>query len=408
MDVGFYLGELLMQQGEVSVPGLGYFVQARMSGYYDENEGKFYPPYHKAQFDLQSIDDDDLAEYIAKKKNISVSSAKYFAEKYITSLKQEALIGEVPIGNLGWFYTELTQLTFRPADKIIDDTVFYGFEPVSIKKPGNYEPEIEQVKTELKFPSGFTRQQPPVEVETQAEEETPPTVYPQETATYPRELEEEVGLPLEYLEEETGTGNTTRTALIILTIVVLLSVGVYAFYRYKPDAFSKLIFWRHHTTAIVAPVKPKVTTTPEIDTTENDTLRSDTLRKDSVKTATADTVKKVIVKVQAPKMVTAVAVKKAIVKTEAPKIVTPDTIKGPRFEVIVADCKNMAEADKAMKKLEKRGLTVRIVTDAPGPDIQISAATFKTYHEALKNAVALESSGKVTTDAYPLEIKPKK
>ncbi|NNU34294.1 hypothetical protein HK413_09295 [Mucilaginibacter sp. S1162] len=68
MDVGFYLGELLMQQGEVSVPGLGYFVQVRMSGYYNDNERKFYPPYHQAQFDIQSIDDDALAEYIAVKK----------------------------------------------------------------------------------------------------------------------------------------------------------------------------------------------------------------------------------------------------------------------------------------------------------------------------------------------------
>jgi hypothetical protein len=81
MDVGFYLGELLMQQGEVSVPGLGYFVQVRMSGYYDENERKFYPPYHQAQFDIQSIDDDALAEYIAVKKNISCSIGQIFCRK---------------------------------------------------------------------------------------------------------------------------------------------------------------------------------------------------------------------------------------------------------------------------------------------------------------------------------------
>ena len=135
MDVGFYLGELLMQQGEVSLPGLGYFVRARMSGYYDENEGKFYPPYHKAQFDLQSIDDDDLAEYIAAKKNISIASAKYFLEKYATGLKQDALADEVPIAGLGWFYTGEGQLKFRAADKLVNDTVFYGFEPQDRKYP---------------------------------------------------------------------------------------------------------------------------------------------------------------------------------------------------------------------------------------------------------------------------------
>src|SRR5258706_7618778 len=155
MDVGFYLGELLMQQGEVSVPGLGYFVRARVSSYYDENEGKFYPPYHQVQFDIQSIDNDALAEYIANKKNISLASAKYFFEKYITGLKQDALIGEVPIGNLGWFYTELTKLTFRPTKKIIDDTIFYGFEPVIIKKTANSKPE-EDPNAELILPPKLT------------------------------------------------------------------------------------------------------------------------------------------------------------------------------------------------------------------------------------------------------------
>ncbi|MFD2145681.1 hypothetical protein [Mucilaginibacter antarcticus] len=151
MDVGFYLGELLMQQGEVSVPGLGYFVQVRGSGYYNDEERKFYPPYHQAQFDAQSIDDDALAEYIANKKNISVASARYFCEKYITNLKQQAIISEVQLGNLGWFYTELSQLTFKPADKIIDDTIFYGFEPVSINKDKVITPVEERPKVELNF-----------------------------------------------------------------------------------------------------------------------------------------------------------------------------------------------------------------------------------------------------------------
>jgi len=134
MDVGFYLGELLMQQGEVSVPGLGRFAQARMSGYYDENEGKFYPPYHQAQFNPQLADDNALVEYIAAKKNISVESAGYFAERYIDNLKQQALTEDVPVGNLGAFYTQQEQLIFKPAAKITDDARFYGLEPVSLNK----------------------------------------------------------------------------------------------------------------------------------------------------------------------------------------------------------------------------------------------------------------------------------
>src|SRR5689334_9087291 len=125
MDVGFYLGELLMREGEVSVPGLGYFVQARMSAYYNEEEGKFYPPYYRVQFDPQSIEDDALSVYVAGKKNISPASARYFIEKYILGLTSDALTTEVPVGNIGWFYTNQARLTFRPSKKIFDATAFY-------------------------------------------------------------------------------------------------------------------------------------------------------------------------------------------------------------------------------------------------------------------------------------------
>ncbi len=93
MDVSFYIGELLKQHGEISVPGLGYLVLARVSGYYNEAEGKFYPPHHLVQFDLQQIEDDDtLTQHIADVKNISLASSKYFTEKYINTIKEESLV----------------------------------------------------------------------------------------------------------------------------------------------------------------------------------------------------------------------------------------------------------------------------------------------------------------------------
>ena len=125
MDVGFYLGELLMQQGEVKVPGLGNFSQIRMSAYYDENEELFYPPYNKVHFEPQAdIDNDDLAKYLVSKKSISLSSAKYFIEKYIGNLRQQAIVADVPLGNMGFFYTDRAELSFKATDRLIGNSEF--------------------------------------------------------------------------------------------------------------------------------------------------------------------------------------------------------------------------------------------------------------------------------------------
>ncbi|WP_214069928.1 SPOR domain-containing protein [Mucilaginibacter sp. dw_454] len=283
MDVGFYLGELLMQQGEVSVPGLGYFVQARVSGYYDENERKFYPPYHQAQFDPQSIDDEALSEYIAAKKNISVASARYFAEKYITNLKQQALITEVPLGNLGWFYTELAQLSFRPAAKIIDDSIFYGLEPVKVNKANDVRRFEEQVpKVELNFPGKNIPPKPSVieEVQDSFVQLPPVTEAPvnvQPAAIYENEPQNQVSPeffdPGE--EEETSSG-ALRIVLFALIGIMVIGLGVFALYRYQPDTFAKITFWKHKQVITeTAKTKPALAA-KVVDTLDKDTLRADT------------------------------------------------------------------------------------------------------------------------------------
>ena len=51
MDLSYYLSEILEQQGEVNVPGLGHFAKVRVNGYYNDDEARFYPPYNEIQFD---------------------------------------------------------------------------------------------------------------------------------------------------------------------------------------------------------------------------------------------------------------------------------------------------------------------------------------------------------------------
>ena len=134
MDVSLYISDLLKQNGEITVPGLGFLVRARMSAYYNDAEGKFYPPYHQVQFDPQDIEDDALPQYIAERKNISLASAKYFTEKYIEDIKHEALVKEVSVADLGWFYMNQATMAFKPNNEFTEDASLFGLEPVEIRK----------------------------------------------------------------------------------------------------------------------------------------------------------------------------------------------------------------------------------------------------------------------------------
>jgi len=186
MDVSFYISELLTKHGEISVPGLGYLVKAYVPGHYNEADGKFYPPHYLVQFDPQQLDDDDtLTQYIADVKNISLESSKYFTDKFITEIRENAFIKDVAIADLGWFYTEQGRLLFRPTSAIDNDPAFFGYAPISLKRIGeaSVPPPQTVQEPEINLPpiQDFSQPTPPPPVfdrreETPAAEFTPPPV----------------------------------------------------------------------------------------------------------------------------------------------------------------------------------------------------------------------------------------
>ncbi|HEY0245499.1 MAG TPA: hypothetical protein VGC01_08060, partial [Mucilaginibacter sp.] len=218
MDVSFYISELLQQHGELSIPGLGYLVLARVGGYYNEAEGQFYPPHHQVQFDPQQIDDDAaLTQHIADVKNISLASSKYFTEKYINNLKEDALIKEVALANLGWFYTDQGKLTFRAADITENDPAFFGFAPVKITKL-EQEPVIDQ-HTDAAGANVLT--------ELPINNDLPITDEPYTAATQPETFDEE------------DEFKRSKNWLIFLILLIVLIVAAFGVYRYSPNSVNK-------------------------------------------------------------------------------------------------------------------------------------------------------------------------
>ena len=412
-----------MQQGEVSIPGLGNFERLRMSGYYDENERTFYPPYHRAKFSAGLSDADPLAKYIAQKKHISGASAGYFVEKYVSNIKQEALTGEVAVGNIGWFYTADDQLTFKPADKIPDDSVFYGFEPVGIAKTNHA--EFEDIPT---VPAEGVIEEAVVETHYQPEPEivNEPVVFENNYQAQPVEFYNNKE-DRAYVNDETDERKSPlRIFLVVVVIILLLDTIILGIYRYDPDTFAKMAFWKNNTKAadtvkhkVAAPIKVADTAnTDSIETAEGAQKNADTVAKAAPVTQKpgAQKVAPVITarKTEQPVVKQPVAVAKPaaaakVIATLDTSALKPSDATGTRrFEVYVLACKTMPTAMRYAMKLRKKGLDPHIVTDGPGKLIHISIGHFATQKEALAYGVKQQEAGKVSTDAYPREIIPQK
>jgi hypothetical protein len=137
MDIAYYVSELLGELGEVNVPGLGNFTQRKIDGYYNEEEAKFYPPAHAVHYTPNFAEDDILAEYIAEQKKISLASSKYFTEKYVNSVKQEAILKDVPLADLGFIRFVVHEFHFKCEGAWASDPAFFGYPQIAVKKLGS-------------------------------------------------------------------------------------------------------------------------------------------------------------------------------------------------------------------------------------------------------------------------------
>jgi len=249
MNLADYLSELLGMHDEVSVPGLGYFVRERINGYYNDKEAKFYPPHHRVKFVPELREDDTFTQYVADKKNISLASSKYFAEKFIAKLRDDASRGTYIFAELGQFNMMGDQLVFKPYDKIAADPAFYGYEPVNIYK-----------KNEPSFGA-------PVKSYF-AEPESKPVIEPAsapKAAVYEPEPAKE-----EYYEEEYRKRGVSLWAILLIALVVLgvAAFGVYHFFPDKVHALYNKVIGKQDTVVKVKHVKAVDTTkkAPVVDT----------------------------------------------------------------------------------------------------------------------------------------------
>lgn len=354
MDVGFYVSELLKLHNKVSVPGLGNLLRARISGYYSEAEQTFYPPRYEVQFESDlDAEDEELINYIADKKNISIASAKYFIEKYTIHLKQEALAGEVMMGGVGYFYFKDDQLSFKPQHS--NDKASFGLSPIKANKI-NPQPVAETVEE----PEAI--HEPEV-----SEPESSEPVFAEEAEIY----------------YEEPTHNRSRIWIIALVIIAGLALAIFGLQRYNPAVFDK--FLAREAKPVAAPKAQPVA----IDSTKTDTTAKVT---DSTKTDTLTAKNKAI---------NNRTIIPAVTNTFAPGAV--------RVELIIEACKTPKKADEIIERYKAKGVNAYIVPDAPPPvkRILISAGAYTSRDSAIVAMKALKTAKKIYKDSYLLDIKQK-
>ncbi len=227
MDIPAFINDLLAQQGVLIVPGLGTFTRVRIEGYYNKDQQQFCPPTQQIQFKSEHSDDNILADRIAGERQISVASAKYFIEKFVSAILEQAGVGSAPFGNVGTFSTRRGNLVFTANELNETDELFYGLAPVKLKRNSSFKQNVAPPPrlVELPVPEPEPVPAPALEVieEVQQPEEVEPTV------------EEE-----EYVEEEETGGRGVNIWLILALIIVLIGVGIIALFEYKPALFNRV------------------------------------------------------------------------------------------------------------------------------------------------------------------------
>ncbi|RZL36050.1 MAG: hypothetical protein EOO96_07810 [Pedobacter sp.] len=413
MDILLYLTELLQTRKTVGVVGLGTFYKKKLPGKYDEAIHAFVPPSFSIAFTTELKENEELANYINEKRNISTESANYyigeFAERIQSQLAEIQEADVAPIGLLKIVDGE-TVLVATETSNIGND--FYGLPTITDGKPeetakveeeklaeiiaeNNLEEEnpgqetveenilaldeqetFEEI-TEVKTPETKTYHQlnedPPV-IETAEQEE-----QPEEIIAVPPIVEKEVQpvypTPV-YVEEEEKKGMPFFLKfLIAILIIVALGAVVY----FVNPQFFKNYFNKNY--AGQQDQNTPVTVAPDTLGKMVDTSKGDSLTKNN-------------------EMVT--LVKDSVTKTEN-KI---DSSKVTTYEILVSAVATDKKANSIIANLAKEGIKAKKIRLSKTM-INISAGTFlaeypaKLYRDSLRKKLRNEG-------IYIQPINPKK
>jgi nucleoid DNA-binding protein len=356
MEIGYYIADLLRNQDEVSLPGLGTFTKERVAGMYDPESNSFNPPTFQVSFTDRLTNFNFLSEYISNKKNLSPSSAEYFVNKFASGLVdvlQTSGIAEVR--PLGFLHQKSENLTFEPSSGFDVSGKFYGLKPVVELRPLALTPVINDSVIIPDRPGG--------------------SIEDFITSEGYEEIEEE-----EYPVEE---GKSKRTLLTVLSALLFAVIAAFLLYFFHPGI-------KDLVNSVLSGYVSSAPATPAPENIEN-TLPPET--PDS-----SEAVLTPIVQDSVPK--------DSISKSDSVESEERAAITTPTIEIIGAAFGRRSEAEAYVAVMKKKGLEARILEDMPGPLFKVSLASFPDLQSARQELSRIKKE--VEKEAWPTTYKPKK
>ena len=360
MDIAPYIADLLRQHDEVNVPSLGTFYKQQKPGYFDPERKEFFPPSFGLSF-KETADNSSLISYISEQKNISVNTANYFTEKFVSQTKSQlSIYGYADIDALGKLKKSKDGYIFIDALNFDDQGEYFGLQPLK---------EIEQVvKQEKVIPVAVDMPEKSVEI--------PESGIVNDEAEFPEE---------EFFEERSKVSTATKVILITASLILIGIITYFVFpgafesFRQKSDVPERKI-----------PVKQPVEASSPKSLTDS-TSQADTIYQQLSKEG---------FEVEKPKDTLAVT---GSVTTSSQPVVPENTAES--FEISGAAFARRPDAETYVKQLQAKGIYAKIV-DMPGSKLKISLGTFNDEASAKKGLIRIQKE--LNKDAWIARVKPKK
>lgn len=355
MEIGLYIAELLGEQDEVSVPGLGTFIKLRIAGSFDELSNVFNPPSYQLAFKEENVSYSGLSHYISSHKNLSIASAEELIKKFISGIKDSLNNSDTSeIKHLGSLYKENDVLTFKAAENFEITGSFYGLKPIAerIIEPSlpPQDQKLIQDKDEIDAPN----------------------------YTKPFEAQDEV-------DSDTETPKARLIPILIISFLAIIATLATLFYFDSSfNQFVKNMYAsKESSTQAAEPFIDTMNTSASLGLIPG-TVDSNMNIKDTL----AENVK------SSPKPSTPVT------KLEQ----TPSLNEGIIYEIIVASFYKESEAKEYIRNAETKGIKAKIVENIPGKMHKISMGTFKDEESANKELERIQKE--INKDAWIARVKP--
>ena len=156
MDIDLFSGivkDLLLDNEEITLPGLGTFVSELMPSTFSDKGYTINPPYRRLSF-RQRCDESDtiLSDFYSETNGIDRDKAEKIVGEFVAGLKETLQAKKVVVlPGLGRLRATKENAFFFIADEDLDLYPYgYGLEPVSLKAHEETPEEIEAVVKELK------------------------------------------------------------------------------------------------------------------------------------------------------------------------------------------------------------------------------------------------------------------